>query len=72
MLVTQQFKEDSDVKNNVQLALSELFNSTDPEIKQWAEDFAVYMFYVSGGTDSNAGGIDQNYSIRYYSTTVLS
>lgn len=57
MLVTQQFKEDSDVKNNVQLALSELFNSTDPEIKQWAEDFAVYMFYVSGGTDSNAGGI---------------
>jgi hypothetical protein len=37
--------------------LSELFNSTDPEIKQWAEDFAVYMFYVSGGTDSNAGGI---------------
>ena len=57
MLVTQQFKEDADVKNNVQLALSELFNSTDPEIKQWAEDFAVYMFYVSGGTDSNAGGI---------------
>lgn len=57
MLVTQQFKEDSDVKNNVQLALSELFNSTDPEIKQWAEDFAVYMFYVSSGTDSNAGGI---------------
>lgn len=57
MLVAQQFKEDADVKNNVQLALSELFNSTDPEIKQWAEDFAVYMFYVSGGTDSNAGGI---------------
>lgn len=57
MLVNGQFKDNPDIKNNVQLALSELFNSADLEIRQWANDFAVYMFYVSGGTDSNAGGV---------------
>lgn len=49
-------KEDFAVKNNVQNAMLELFNCNDPEVRQWAEDFAVYMYYVSAGSDSNAGG----------------
>lgn len=55
--VSPALKENPDLKNNVQLALVELLNSDDQEIRQWANDFLVYMFYASGGTDSNAGGV---------------
>jgi len=36
------------------LAWSELLESADEDIRQWAEDLMVYMFYITGGTDSNA------------------
>lgn len=49
-------REDVMIKSNVQAAWAELFESQDEEIAQWAKDFAVYMFYITGGTDSNAVG----------------
>lgn len=56
MTVTAAVKEDFAVKNNVQNAMLELFESDDPEIRQWAQDFAVYMYYITAGSDANAGG----------------
>ena len=50
-------REDDDVKSAVQASMSELFNSDDPEIRKWMNDFAVYMFYITAGTDTNAGGV---------------
>lgn len=47
-------RENPYMKNNVQLAWSELLESADEDIRQWAEDLMVYMFYITGGTDSNA------------------
>lgn len=49
--------EDQFIKGNVQSAISELGNSSNDEIRQWAADFAVYMFYLTGGNDASAGGI---------------
>lgn len=49
-------REDVMIKSNVQAAWAELFESEDAEVSQWAKDFAVYMFYITGGTDSNATG----------------
>lgn len=57
MFVDNSIKDDEFIRNNVQAAMSELFNSDDAEIRQWANDFAVYMFYVTGGSDANAGGL---------------
>jgi hypothetical protein len=57
MRVTQDFRDNPTVKDNVQLSLIELLSSDDEEIRQWANDFVAYMFYVSGGTDQNAGGL---------------
>lgn len=56
MTVTSAVKEDFAVKNNVQNAMLELFESDDPEVRQWAQDFAVYMYYITAGSDANAGG----------------
>lgn len=56
LTVQSAVREDVMVKSNVQAAWAELFESQDEEIAQWAKDFAVYMFYVTGGTDSNAVG----------------
>ena len=55
--VDRTINEDAFVKSNVQAAISEMFNSNDEEIRQWAADFAVYMFYLTGGDDSSAGGL---------------
>lgn len=49
--------DDAFVKSNVQAAISEMFNSEDEEIRQWISDFAVYMFYLTGANDANAGGL---------------
>lgn len=57
MFVDNSIKDDEFIRSNVQAAMSELFNSDDAEIRQWANDFAVYMFYVTGGSDANAGGL---------------
>lgn len=57
MLVDPAVKDNPAIKNNVQQAISELFDSSDPEIRQWAQDLAVYMFYLTGGSDGNAGGL---------------
>ena len=37
--------------------MSEMFNSDDPVVRQWMNDFAVYNFYITAGTDTNAGGL---------------
>lgn len=55
--VNRIINEDPSVKGNVQQAISELFESNDPEVRQWAADFAVYMFYLTGGEDSGTGGL---------------
>ena len=57
MFVDNSVKDDEFIRSNVQAAMSELFNSDDAEIRQWMNDFAVYMFYVTGGSDANAGGL---------------
>lgn len=57
MFVDNSIKDDEFIRSNVQASMSELFNSDDAEIRQWANDFAVYMFYITGGSDANAGGL---------------
>ena len=59
--ISTTLKEDNDLKSNFQSSWLELFEDTNDEnekseIAKWAEDFAVYMFYVTGGTDSNVRG----------------
>lgn len=56
-MVDNKVKNDIYLKGNVQAAIEELFESNDPEVRKWAEDFIVYMFYVTAGSDSNAGGM---------------
>lgn len=50
-------KEDEDIRGAMQLSMSEMFNSDDPVVRQWMSDFAVYNFYITAGTDTNAGGL---------------
>lgn len=50
-------KEDEDIRGAMQLSMSEMFNSGDPVVRQWMDDFAVYNFYITAGTDTNAGGL---------------
>lgn len=45
------------IKSNVTQAWQELYNSSNPELSKFAKDLAVYMFFVSGGSDNNAGGL---------------
>lgn len=52
--IKTQIRENPYMRNNVQLAWSELLESQDDDIRQWAQDLMVYMFYITGGTDSNA------------------
>lgn len=54
--VSPTLKEDSIKRDNAQIGWRELLDSNDADIRQWAEDLIVYMFYVSGGSDSNVGG----------------
>lgn len=58
--ISATLKEDNDLKSNFQSSWLELFEDKDgkekSEIAKWAEDFAVYMFYITGGTDSNVRG----------------
>lgn len=49
-------RTDEIARDNFQLAWTELFESDDAEVRQWAEDLAVYMFYVTGGNDTNVSG----------------
>lgn len=56
VLISNILRDNPYLKSNIQMDLNELFNSDDKEIRQWAQDFAVYMFYLTGGTDANAGG----------------
>lgn len=55
--INDMVKTDETVKNQLQASISELFNSGDESIVKWITDFAVMMFYQTGGTDTNAGGI---------------
>lgn len=54
--VSPALKEDSIKRDNAQIGWRELLDSNDADVRQWAEDLIVYMFYVSGGSDSNVGG----------------
>ena len=56
MIVDQRVKNNNIIRSNVQNALIELFQSNNAEVRQWANDLAVYMYYISGGSDANAGG----------------
>lgn len=55
--ISDDIKSDKNIENQLQASMSELFQSSNPEIRQWMNDFAVMMFYQTGGTDTNAGGI---------------
>lgn len=55
--INDDVRNDETTKSAVQMAISDLFNSGNREIEEWIKDFAVYMFYVTAGTDSNAGGL---------------
>lgn len=55
--ISDDVKSDQNIKNQLQASMSEIFNSSRPEVRQWMNDFAVMMFYQTGGTDTNAGGI---------------
>lgn len=57
MLVDPAIRDNELIRSNVQAAMSELFESDDAEVRQWMNDFAVYMFYLTGGSDANAGGM---------------
>lgn len=56
-IIDRSINDDQFVKSNVQASISELFNSEDAEVRQWINDFAVYMFYLTGANDTNAGGL---------------
>lgn len=45
------------IKSNVTQAWQELYDSSNPELSKFAKDLAVYMFFISGGSDNNAGGL---------------
>ena len=55
-IIDNSIKDDEDVKQNVAQAWNDLYNSKDKELSKYAEDLAMYMFFISGGTDSNASG----------------
>lgn len=56
-IIDPKLKDDVYLKSNFQASIEEMFDSNDPEIRQWIKDFMVYMFFVTAGSDSNAGGI---------------
>lgn len=62
--ISDDIKSDKNIENQLQASMSELFNAPTrkegdegDQIRQWMNDFAVMMFYQTGGTDTNAGGI---------------
>lgn len=55
--ISDDIKSDKNIENQLQASMSELFQSSNSEISKWMNDFAVMMFYQTGGTDTNAGGI---------------
>lgn len=55
--VNSAVSDDTDIKANITQAWQELYESDDAKLQQYAKDLAVYMFFITGGTDTNASGL---------------
>ena len=55
--VNSAVSDDADIKANITQAWQELYESDDAQLQQYAKDLAVYMFFITGGTDTNASGL---------------
>ena len=55
--VNSAVSDDTDIKANITQAWQELYESDDTKLQQYAKDLAVYMFFITGGTDTNASGL---------------
>lgn len=60
------------IKSNVTQAWKELYDSSNSELSKFAKDLAVYMFFVSGGSDNNAGGLTKTTIFDLIPPTLLS
>lgn len=54
--VNKQVYSDPMIKAALTDSITELFESTNEEVRQWITDVAVMQFYMTGGTDTSFGG----------------
>ena len=54
--VNKQVYSDPMIKAALTDSITELFESTNDEVREWITDVAVMQFYMTGGTDTSFGG----------------
>ena len=53
--VNKQVQSDPMIKAALTDSITELFESTNPEVRQWITDVVAMQFYMTGGTDTSFG-----------------
>lgn len=54
--VSKQVHSDPMIKAALTDSITELFESSNPEVRQWITDVVAMQFYMTGGTDTSFGG----------------